>query len=108
MLAAKRITQTERWTPSTRRLALFVGQDGASSRNETDARSKALARAQSNAERLCKGFATTTSFRFKASAPVPQNWNCSSAAGGVVCGFEGESVCDLEERRLEETESCGR
>lgn len=107
-LAARRIIQTEKWTPSTRRLALFVGEEGAPSPNEAVARSAAVVRAQPNADRLCKGFAATTSFRLTASAPVPQSWNCSAVVGGFVCGFEGETVCDLEERRLEETERCGR
>lgn len=108
VLAARRITQMERWTPSTRRLALFVGQEGGLARNEVVAKSAAIARAQPQAERLCKGFTATTSFRLTSSAPVPQSWSCNPVAGGVACAFEGEAVCDLEERRVEETESCGR
>lgn len=107
-LTARSVTQTEMWTPSTRRLALFVGQDGAPAHTEAAARSAAIARAQSQAERLCKGFAATTAFRLKASAPVPQSWNCSAVAGGVICSFDGETLCDLEEQRLEETERCGK
>jgi hypothetical protein len=106
-LAARRVTQTEVWTPGTRRLALFVGQDGTPARTEEAARSASLARAQPNAERLCKGFTATTAFRLKAGSPVPQSWSCSRVAGGVVCGFEGEAVCELEERRVEEKEVCG-
>ena len=34
MLAARRVTQKENWTPGTRRLALYVGQDDAASSNE--------------------------------------------------------------------------
>lgn len=108
LLAALRIMHTEVWTPSTRRLALYVGQDGAPSRNESAARSAALGRAQPNAERLCKGFVATTAFRLKSGTPVSLNWNCGPVSGGVACAFDGEAVCDLEERRLQETESCGR
>jgi hypothetical protein len=107
-LAAKRITQTETWTPSTRTLALFLGQEGSPARNETAARSAALGRAQLNAERLCKGFTATTAFRLTGTTPIAKEWNCERVSGGVACGFEGEAVCELEERRVEEQERCGK
>jgi hypothetical protein len=108
LLAARRVTQTEVWMPGTRRLALFVGQEGAPGRTEAAAHSAALARAQPSAERLCKGFAATTAFRLKEATPIAQQWHCETTVGGAVCGFDGEVVCDLEERRIEETESCGK
>lgn len=108
MLSARRVTQTEVWTPGTRRLALFVGQDGAPARTEEAARSASLARAQPSAERLCKGFASTTAFRLKVSTPVAQQWNCTPTSTGMVCGFEGEAVCEVEERRVAEAEHCGK
>lgn len=108
ILAARRVTQTEVWTPGTRRLALFVGQDGAPARSEEAARSASLARAQPNAERLCKGFAATTDFRLTSVSTESQKWNCELVSGGVVCGFEGEAVCELEERRVAEAEHCGK
>ncbi len=108
MLSARRVTQTEVWMPGTRRLALFVGQDGVPARTEEAARSASLARAQPNAERLCKGFAATTDFRLKVVTPVAQQWNCSPTSSGMVCGFEGESVCEVEERRVAEAEHCGK
>lgn len=106
-LAARRVTQTEVWTPGTRHLALFVGRDGTPARNEEAAHSAALARAQPLTERLCKGFAATTAFRLKGATPAAQQWHCETTARGVVCGFDGEAVCDVDERRVEETESCG-
>jgi hypothetical protein len=108
MLTARRVTQVEIWTPGTRRLSLFMGQDGAPSGDEAAARSAALARATASAERLCKGFAATTSFRLTSATPTPQSWNCARVSGGVVCGFEGEAVCALEEQRIQELETCGR
>jgi len=107
-LAARRVTQTEVWTPGTRRLTLFVGQDGAPARTEEAARSASLVLAKPMSERLCKGFEATTAFRLKAATPVAQQWHCETTVGGVVCGFDGEAVCELEERRVEETESCGK
>jgi hypothetical protein len=106
-LAARRVIQTEVWTPGTRRLAVFVEQDGRPARTETAARSISLARAQPNAERLCKNFTATTAFRLKGSTPVAQQWSCETTSQGVVCGFEGEAVCELEERRVEAQETCG-
>jgi hypothetical protein len=108
MLAARRVTQAEIWTPATRRLSLFVGQGDVSSTNEAAAKAAALARAQASAERLCKGFAVTTDFRLTAATPAPQIWNCERVSGGVVCGFEGEAVCTVEERGIQEDETCAR
>ena len=107
MLAARRVTQKETWTPSTRKLALYVSQDEAASSNEAAAQVSALSRGQVSAERLCKNFAATTSFRFTSAKPVVETWNCSRIAKGVTCGFEGEAVCTVEERRVQEYESCG-
>jgi TIR domain len=108
MLAARRVTQTEVWTSATRRLALFEPQDDVPSSNEAAARAAALARAQALAERQCRGFAATTLFRFRSSTLAPQVWNCSPIGKGVTCGFEGEAMCELEERRIQESESCGK
>lgn len=107
LLAARRVTQTEVWTPGTRRLTLFVGHDGKPARTDEAAHSAAFARAQLNTERLCKGFDATTAFRLKGARPVAQQWNCETSLQGVICGFEGEAVCEVDERRVEERESCG-
>ena len=107
MLAGKRVTQTETWTPATRRLALFTGDEATPSHTEAKAQSSALVRAQVSAERLCKGFAAGTLFRFLSARPAAQQWNCSRTTSGVVCGFEGEAVCEVEERKIQETELCG-
>lgn len=108
LLAARRVTKTEIWTPGTRRLALFVAQSDIPKSNKFAAQTEALARAQATAERLCKAFAATTLFRHTSATPVPVNWDCGHVSGGVVCGFEGDAVCNLEERRIQETETCGR
>jgi hypothetical protein len=107
MLAARRTTKVEIWIPNTRRLSLFAGHGDKPSKSKAAAQEEALARAQSAAERLCKGFVATTSFRLTSAKPIAQSWNCSPSSGGVVCGFEGEAVCEVEERRIEETETCG-
>jgi hypothetical protein len=110
LLAARLVTEVEVWGPGarSRRLALFVGREGLPSRDEPTARASALERAQAPAERLCKGFAATTFFRFSSAHPSAQVWRCGPEAMGVICGFEGEAVCQLEERRIQQTETCGR
>jgi len=108
MLAARRVTQTEVWTPTTRRLALFEPQADVAFPNKTAAQADARARAQADAERKCREFAATTLFRLKSATPAPQVWNCSPTGKGLACGFEGDAVCELEERRIQEQETCGK
>jgi hypothetical protein len=107
MLAGRRVTQTEVWTAAMHRLELVELQGDVPS-GTAAAKVDALARATVRAERMCKAFAATGSFRFKSAMPIPQVWNCSRLAQGVTCGLEGEAVCDLDERRIQEYETCGK
>lgn len=107
LLAARQVTRSEVWTAVKHRLALFVRRDDEPSGNQGTARSRALMRAQPAAERLCKGFAASKSFRLRSAKSEAQVWDCGSVPNGVSCGFEGEAVCDLEERTAQERESCG-
>jgi TIR domain len=106
-LAARRVTRAEVWQPTKRSLTLFVGQADGASRNEAVARDAALRSGQAAAEQLCKGFAATTSFRFRSAAPIVHTWNCNETGRGVTCGFEGDAVCELDESRVQEGETCG-
>jgi hypothetical protein len=108
MLSARRVTQTEVWTPTTRRLALFEPPADVAFPNKTAAQADARARAQADAERECREFAATTLFRLKSATPAPQVWNCSPTGKGQTCGFEGAAVCELEERRIQEQDTCGK
>lgn len=107
LLQARQVSQTEIWTRGTRRLVLFVGQGSGVSIDESAARSAAMSRAQAAADRLCTAFAATTSFRFVSATAEPQLWNCERAKYGVACGFEGQAVCLVDERRIQEMETCG-
>jgi hypothetical protein len=107
LLAARRITQTQTWLPATRELTLFVTDGGEVHPAETAARAAASRRAQHRAEQLCKGFAATGSYRLVSAAAAPQIWHCKTYGGGVGCGYEGDAICAVEERRIVETESCG-
>jgi len=107
LLAVRHVTQTETWTPATRRLVLVAPQGDVPSTIEAAAHTAALAQAQVPAERLCKGFAAATLFRFRSATADPQVWHCNPMAKGIVCGFEGEAVCELDERQIQENEICG-
>jgi len=106
LLSARRTTQTETWAPGRRQLLLYVGQDGPPAATEAAARKAALDRAQSEAERLCAGFAVATTFRLKAVAPEPRSWRCERQGPGMTCGLEGVAICEVEERRDRQDESC--
>ena len=108
MLTARRVTQTEVWIPATRPLPLSEPQANIAFPNKTAAQVDARARAQADAERECRGFAATTLFRFKSATLAPQVWNCSQTGKGLACGFDGDAVCELEERRIKEQDTCGK
>jgi hypothetical protein len=106
MLSARRVTQTETWQPGRRQLTLQALSDGAPASTEVTARARALERTQGKAEQLCRGFAATTLFRLKTASIEVRTWQCDRTGAGTVCGFEGEAICELEERRVQERESC--
>jgi hypothetical protein len=107
LLAARRVTQKEIWTPAQHSLAIFQPRDDTPSATRAAAQAVALARAQAGAQRQCGAFAATASFRLTSAAPA-RVWDCSPEGKGVTCGFEGEAVCELDERRVQEIETCGK
>ena len=106
MLTARRVMQTETWQSATRQLTLFVTHGGEAHADEVTAQAAASKRAQTRAEQLCNGFSTTSTFRLIAAASTPQIWHCSPTADGIICSFEGEAICEVEERHIQETETC--
>lgn len=106
LLEARKVKASVIWIPAARRLSLFVGPPGRGATNEAAARGEAMGRAQTAADSLCKGFAATTLFQFKSAKPEPQTWQCEQGKDGFSCGFEGEAICQLDERRDQQTESC--
>ena len=59
---------------------------------------------RSHVERFSYGAYRAAASDMLAARRVTQSeiWQCSQAAKGVVCCFDGESVCMLEERRTQE------
>lgn len=104
LLAARRVTMVETFTPGTRQLPIYVARGAAPFASDAAARAEALARGLRDAERLCRGFAATTTFKFVSAKAEPQAWDCASG----VCSFEGQAVCALQERHMSERETCGR
>lgn len=106
LLAARRLTPGESWQATQRRLPLFVMPAGAPAASENAARAAALQRAQRDAQQHCQGFAASTLFRLTAAQAQARSWQCSRVSGGTRCGFDGEAVCDLQEKHPQESESC--
>jgi hypothetical protein len=92
-LNARVTTREEQWIAGERRLALFAG--GA---NESEART----RANTRAERLCRGFAASTQFRLDRSEATGE-FSCEDGA----CGITGEAICHLQERQVVSRDTCG-
>ena len=105
-LTARRITEHESWVASEKPLALYVGRDAHPAPDTVNARSNALARAQTTAERRCRDFAASGLHRFTSARVEADEWLCEPLAAGMVCSFEGRAVCSLEEQQREPHESC--
>ncbi|MEZ5953875.1 MAG: hypothetical protein R3C13_06150 [Hyphomonas sp.] len=107
MLAAMRTEATEVWEPTEKRLVLFLAGDGKSYPGEADARAAAMSQAEAKAAQMCKSFAATASYRFTAASAAATDWPCEATGSGYACSFDGEAVCDLSVRHVQETEVCG-
>lgn len=106
LLAARSVTQAERWQPAERTLSLYVSAELADpERSEDAARAQAEARGQRDAERLCRDF-PATNHRYVGAKAQPGDWQCERSGGGWRCGTQGRAVCQLEERAVTEVERC--
>lgn len=106
-LTALRVEMEETWTAREHPLELYVGRDVAPSPNRAGAEADARARAQTEAERLCKSFAATGQNRLHSASTVVVRIQCDAVKGGHVCGLEGQAVCALEVRGQIQHERCG-
>lgn len=106
LLSGRRVLASETWTPTTRSLVLFVSEGEVAPAGEAFARGDALRRAQIAADRLCRGFAVTASYRFVSAQPVVQTWRCRRLSAGMACGLDGKARCRVEERQIQESETC--
>jgi len=110
MITAARLSEEEVWTPAVRPLALYVSATEAEpAEDEAAARTDAQSdlRAGTEADRTCRGFAVAQSYKYIAATYQIDRWVCRQYGGGVVCGFDGQALCKVEERSLVRTETCG-
>jgi len=55
---------------------------------------------------LCEPFASAQEFRLATSRGEVSDWSCMRRDGAFACGGTGVAVCEVEERRVEESEVC--
>lgn len=106
LLSARTVTAVETLVPGQRLLTLFVGTDARPFPSDDAAKAAAMRRGRDDAERMCKDFATTGLFNYRAADVQAERWNCVRADGGRVCSLEGRAVCNLDERKITESERC--
>jgi len=105
LLQAASTEASETWTPEERRLPLTVRRGLDPLPDETAAQEDALARGVDDARLVCAGF-DAGEFRLLSAKPEARNWNCSARGTGVVCGFDGQALCQVEVRRVDRAEVC--
>lgn len=105
-LTARRVTETEVWTPATQPLRLAVTPAGRGVADTAAAQAIALSRATEDARILCSGLAGS-SMRLKASTARIDVWDCRPGEAGVTCSGRGEAVCEIEKRGTVPAETCG-
>lgn len=106
LLALKQVNPAESWNRAIRRLSMFIGQETVEVEQLSLARNNALKRGNLQAQRLCSGFAATSTFRLISSKADPQSWFCAEHSSGHKCGFEGQAVCNVEVRTITTIELC--
>ena len=107
-MADLHVKEIEVWTPGVRQLMLREMPSEKALPNLDVAQAEAIARAKHHADSLCKGFGATTIYRFKSARPEAQEWDCAKVGKGFSCGFEGQAICELEERSTKVEETWGR
>lgn len=108
LLADHHVSESPIRTVVTHQLVLRQSPSDTARPTLAQAKADALNRAQQNAVNLCNGFAGTSRYRFKSATIDVQQWDCEKNGGGFSCGFDGQAICELEERTVRTDESCGK
>ncbi len=108
LLTAPREREIIVWTPGVHELVLYEAPPEKASPTLEMAKTEARARAQRKAEKLCKGFAATTLYRYKTAKPDAQEWDCGRTGAGFSCGLDGQAICALEEKSTKTEKTCGK
>jgi len=108
LLNARAVSSNIRWRPTERLLPIFVSiGDEAGAPDEPGARRAALARGQPEAQRNCRRLAEAASARFRSARLRADRFECERFQTGMVCAFQGEAVCALDESYQVAVETCG-
>jgi hypothetical protein len=106
LLNAHTVVRVEQWTPVQRPLRLLVGRDAVPMATEVAARSSATERGLEKARQLCQPLGALGGARLRTVDADTQEWTCEKVSGGIVCGFEGQAICSLDELNFIERKEC--
>jgi hypothetical protein len=98
LLAARKVSYRDVWTPAEHKLPLYISASGSSDA----AKASALAAARPQAEQLCQGFGSGTLFRYVSASAQATRWDCAAGA----CSAAGWAVCELQQHDQVETDTC--
>lgn len=104
-LAGCRPDARETWIPDTRVQPLIISAVGARYADDGAARTAALVRGREESAFVCSGYAQGE-FRLTGAEAKAQTWHCSSHGGGRACGFDGQAVCKVAVRHVDNQEIC--
>lgn len=95
----------ETWEGEDIALPLMVMAALGPSPSQMAAKDIAIASGKTDAAVMCRNY-ETGQYRLRHSDVVPEQWICSARGRGVVCGFEGRAVCQVQTRFVEVREDC--
>ena len=110
LIAGAEVKTEEIWRPATRPQTLYVPAGEATvspSLEAAQADAQSEDRAGFEAERVCRGFENTKTYRLQSVRFEVERWQCRTLGSGHVCAFDGKAICEVEERWIEETRICG-
>jgi hypothetical protein len=105
-LAACRQEQVERWEKRSQSLPIVVLRDMRGAASQAAAREMATLRVEAESRRACGAFLGSDAYRLQDARVSGDGWRCENAPTGWHCGFDGEVICDLEERSTSTREVC--
>ncbi len=105
-LTGKTIVSQESWNPGDRRLALVVRGAVQPWPTLDAARADVLRQMNEEALRTCRAAYQQAEFRFRSADVVKPEPDCMKRMGGFACQFDGEAVCHVEARRVDQAERC--
>jgi hypothetical protein len=100
-----RRVERENWDGEEKTLPLMVMTALVPSVSQVAAKDIAIASGKTDAAVMCRNY-EAGQYRLRKSDVRPEHWSCSARGRGVVCGFEGVAVCQVQTRFVEVHEDC--